>query len=378
MGMTPADSERAPMVEQRPLALDLEQPEAASLWDASPPGTLGQEAALWRNWTHSKPPAMGTEEEDAGREHDAGGACLPPHRGLHLDDRPVSSGSPEEEEEEPSYPEPANSEEGTPGESSVDPAESLELPQLPSRAKEEVGEVVLATGESSLRTAPGQELLLTEGDPDGAECLCLLERKGLAPEGSQQEAPESSCCIQAEGSSSSEQECPICTEVYDGARRRPALLNCGHTLCGQCLHAIMEAASAADIGRVRCPICRQKTPMMEWEICKLQEELLLLSATPGPCLGPPAFQSLPARRPGFWGGLEHRFQVRFLTSRMMGFLPCLRYPPCLIGGLARLQRRCPWGYRLALLLLLGAEMLSLLLVFLPIVLLLLLFLILDK
>ncbi|TRZ12742.1 hypothetical protein HGM15179_014390 [Zosterops borbonicus] len=177
-----------------------------------------------------------------------------------------------------------------------------------------------------------------------------------------------------------EDECPICTEPYDQQRHRAAVLNCKHGLCRACLRHIMDTAAAAELGRVRCPICRQKTPMLEWEICKLQEELLLLHAQPG---SPGALVTsrppiLPPRRPGLAGALEHRFQVRFHTSRMFGCLPCVRYPPCLIRALARLERRCRCCYLLLLALLLAAEMLSLLLIFLPIVLMVMLFLILDK
>ncbi|XP_064027561.1 ring finger protein-like [Pogoniulus pusillus] len=177
-----------------------------------------------------------------------------------------------------------------------------------------------------------------------------------------------------------EDECPICTEPYDEQRHKPALLNCGHGLCRACLRAIMDAAGAADFGRVRCPICRQKTPMLEWEICKLQEELLLLHAQPSSpaALATPRPPALPPRRPGLAGALEHRFQVRFHTSRMFGCLPCVRYPPCLIRRLGWLQSRCRCCYLLLLALLLLAETLSLLLIFLPVVLMVLLFLILDN
>lgn len=177
-----------------------------------------------------------------------------------------------------------------------------------------------------------------------------------------------------------EDECPICTEPYDDQRHKPALLNCNHGLCRACLRAIMDTAAGAEFGRVRCPICRQKTPMLEWEICKLQEELLLLHAQPSPtsALAVPRPPVLPPRRPGLTGALEHHFQVRFHTSRMFGCLPCVRYPPCLIRGLGRLERRCRCCYLLLLALLLVAELFSLLLIFLPIVLMVLLFLILDK
>ncbi|XP_067417585.1 ring finger protein-like, partial [Emydura macquarii macquarii] len=191
------------------------------------------------------------------------------------------------------------------------------------------------------------------------------------------------CWVPAEAGSGGEEECPICTEPYDGGPHKPVPLNCGHVLCRHCLRAIMDAAGEAEMGRVRCPICRQKTPMLEWEICKLQEELLLLHQEPAPAslLVLPMAPVLPPRRPGLCGALEHHFQVRFHTSRtfrMFGCLPCVRYPLCLVSGLGRLERRCRCCYLLSLAALLAAETVSLLLIFLPIVLLVLLFLILDK
>ncbi|XP_053940287.1 ring finger protein-like [Cuculus canorus] len=204
----------------------------------------------------------------------------------------------------------------------------------------------------------------------------ILSLSGEEEETSSSEAVAEPCHVLA----GSEDECPICTEPYDDERHKPALLNCNHGLCRACLRAIMDTAASAEFGRVRCPICRQKTPMLEWEICKLQEELLLLHAQPGSsdALATPRPPALPPRRPGLAGALEHRFQVRFHTSRMFGCLPCVRYPPCLIRGLGRLERRCRCCYLVVLALLLAAEMLSLLLIFLPIVLMVLLFLILDK
>ncbi|GAB0198334.1 ring finger protein-like [Grus japonensis] len=204
----------------------------------------------------------------------------------------------------------------------------------------------------------------------------ILSLSGEEEETSSSEVVAEPCCVPA----GSEDECPICTEPYDDQQHKPALLNCNHGLCRACLRAIMDTAASAEFGRVRCPICRQKTPMLEWEICKLQEELLLLHAQPTSpgTLTTPRPPALPPRRPGLTGALEHRFQVRFHTSRMFGCLPCIRYPPCLIHGLGRLERRCRCCYLLVLVLLLVAEMLSLLLIFLPIVLMVMLFLILDK
>ncbi|XP_050783047.1 ring finger protein-like [Gopherus flavomarginatus] len=224
----------------------------------------------------------------------------------------------------------------------------------------------------------------SHGAPQGLPSLERTLSRSLSPPsaGAGDQALGSAaetCCAPGEAGST-EEECPICTEPYDSGRHTPALLNCNHVLCSDCLRAIMDRAGAADIGRVRCPICRQKTPMLEWEICKLQEELLLLHTQPAPAspLALPMPPPLPPRRPGLCGALEHHFQVRFHTSRMFGCLPCVRYPLCLVSGLGSLQHRCRCCYLLSLAALLAAETLSLLLIFLPIVLLVLLFLILEK
>ncbi|XP_048369085.1 ring finger protein-like [Sphaerodactylus townsendi] len=276
----------------------------------------------------------------------------------------------------------ALAEQGDPEQPPVHPKESSSaccpeehwIPSTAPQGEKEVMLAPLAVEEENYSIKVEQQLSLEE---NGTESEHLLDTRGCILRGEPGFVTQS-CCIQAEDDHVDEQECPICTELYDQDKRRPALLNCSHVLCGQCLRSIMEASSAADIGRVRCPICRQKTPMMEWEICRLQEEMLLMSSEQSPAVAPPTFIAFPARRPGVWGSLEHHFQVRFRTTRMVGFLPCLRYPTSLINRLGHLERHCRWGYRLALVGLLISEMLSLLLVFLPIVLLLLLFLILDK
>lgn len=315
------------------------------------------------------------EEEE--KEEEDGSEGKGPRSGLAANDL---SGS--REEEEPSIASLVwHPKEGL-GELGVDSGESLAPGRFSPVTEEACGTAGLAAlgpeeEEESCPLGNAPQLPLGE-EAEEMEGVCLLRSKALGPGRSAQGALAQSCCIQAEDPVGDEQECPICTELYDQDHRKPALLNCSHVLCGQCLQAILQAGSAADIGRVRCPICRQKTPMMEWEICKLQEELLLLSTAQVPASAPPAFSPLPPRQPGFWGGLEHHFHVRFHTSRVVGFFPCLRYPACLVGGLAELERRYPWCYRTALLALAAAEMLSLLLVFLPILLLLLLFLILDK
>ncbi|XP_037351276.1 ring finger protein-like [Talpa occidentalis] len=174
------------------------------------------------------------------------------------------------------------------------------------------------------------------------------------------------------------EECPICTEPYGPGAHRLALLNCGHGLCEGCLRRLLGTAPSVDLGRVRCPLCRQKTPVLEWEICRLQEELLRADGPPRPPRPPPPAPQRRGRGP--WGYLEHRYQFRFLVGPMGGrgclpFLPC---PPCLGTRLWALRERGPWARRLALLGLLGLELLGLLLVFTPLMLLGLLFMLLDR
>ena len=45
-------------------------------------------------------------------------------------------------------------------------------------------------------------------------------------------------------------ECPICADVFVN----PKLLQCGHTVCLQCLQQIIRGKLRGD--EVRCPICR--------------------------------------------------------------------------------------------------------------------------
>ncbi|XP_068409281.1 ring finger protein-like [Eschrichtius robustus] len=175
-----------------------------------------------------------------------------------------------------------------------------------------------------------------------------------------------------------EEECPICTEPYGPGEHCLALLNCGHGLCAGCLHRLLGATPSADLGRVCCPLCRQKTPMLEWAICQLQEELLQADGPQRPA--PAALPAPPRRGSGPWASLEHRYQLRFLPGPVgsRGCLPFLPCPPCLGSRLWALRERGPCARRLALLGLLALELLGLLLIFAPLVLLGLLFVLLDS
>ncbi|XP_045145276.1 ring finger protein-like [Echinops telfairi] len=200
----------------------------------------------------------------------------------------------------------------------------------------------------------------------------LLERQPLlgaaAAAGAAEEAP-----------GTDGEECPICTEPYAAiSERRLTLLNCGHGLCTSCLGRLLNAAPSADLGRVRCPLCRQKTPMLEWAICQLQEELLQADGPQRPAPATPP--QPPGRGRGLWAALEHRYQLRFLAGPVGGHgcLPCLPCPPHLGARLWALRERGPCARRLALLSLLALELLGLLLVFTPLLLLALLFVLLER
>ncbi|XP_043913872.1 E3 ubiquitin-protein ligase TRIM32 isoform X2 [Protopterus annectens] len=52
-------------------------------------------------------------------------------------------------------------------------------------------------------------------------------------------------------------ECPICMETFNEDQRRPKLLNCGHTICRQCLEKLV----ADSINGVRCPFCIKVTKL---------------------------------------------------------------------------------------------------------------------
>ncbi|XP_053552201.1 ring finger protein-like [Bombina bombina] len=161
-----------------------------------------------------------------------------------------------------------------------------------------------------------------------------------------------------------EKECPICTEHYDAGHHKQSLLNCRHTFCDNCIKTIMDKAGQADIGRVKCPICRQKTPILKWEIRKLQEQMM--DKDSNVCHHQVYIPtSEPIRRPGLCGALEFRFHQRFQT-RMLPFPPCLRYPICFINCMRALEGQCHFLYLCMLVILFLVESMCFLLLLLPI------------
>lgn len=65
-------------------------------------------------------------------------------------------------------------------------------------------------------------------------------------------------------------ECPICLETYNQDQLRPKLLQCGHTVCRQCLEKLL----ASTINGVRCPFCSKVSRMSS--ISQLADNLTVL------------------------------------------------------------------------------------------------------
>lgn len=65
-------------------------------------------------------------------------------------------------------------------------------------------------------------------------------------------------------------ECPICLETYNQEQMRPKLLQCGHTVCRQCLEKLL----ANTINGVRCPFCSKVSRMSS--ISQLADNLTVL------------------------------------------------------------------------------------------------------
>ncbi|XP_060746883.1 uncharacterized protein LOC132859921 [Tachysurus vachellii] len=171
-------------------------------------------------------------------------------------------------------------------------------------------------------------------------------------------------CLNQEPTDSAVDECPICTEPYRSkGDHSVALLNCDHTVCQRCLAIMLK--QAADCSRVQCPLCRQKTPLLQWQIHRHQEELIFSPS-------PQSFtsQAEPEVSTGICLTLGQHLLVRAETARICG---CFQYPRGLIQAIRRMQRRCRCCYVALLLMLYMVELSFLMLVFLPVLVLVLLF-----
>ncbi|XP_073496618.1 ring finger protein-like [Phyllobates terribilis] len=160
------------------------------------------------------------------------------------------------------------------------------------------------------------------------------------------------------------QECLICTELYDTTKHKQSLLNCNHVFCDNCIKTMVHTANRANLCRVTCPICRQTTPMLEWEVRKMQEQMM---ESGGVCAQQDYVPPQPlVRRPGLCGALEYRFHSRIQTGRLFLFPPCIRNPHRLMSRLTWLEHRCRCLYLFALVILLFAEFFCFTFLFLPI------------
>ncbi|TSK72145.1 hypothetical protein Baya_3129 [Bagarius yarrelli] len=174
-------------------------------------------------------------------------------------------------------------------------------------------------------------------------------------------------CLIQEPTNTVEDECPICTEPYHSHGDHSAvLLNCNHSVCQHCLAVMLK--QAADCFCVQCPLCRQKTPLLQEQIYRLQEDITF-------CSCPSNFSSLtPQSEPevgsGFCSTLEQYLLVRAETARVCG---CFEHPRGLIQAIRRMQSRHRCCYAALLVMLYMVELSFLMLVFLPVLVLVLLF-----
>lgn len=174
-------------------------------------------------------------------------------------------------------------------------------------------------------------------------------------------------CLNQEPADSTADKCPVCTEPYHSqGDHSVALLNCDHTVCQRCLASMLK--QTADCSRVQCPLCRQKTPLLQWQICRLQENNMFCPRPPELSSWTPQIE--PEVTTGFCSTLGQCLLLRAQSARVCG---CFEYPHGLIQAIRRMQRRYQCCCVSLLVMLYLLELSLLMLVFLPILVLVLLF-----
>ncbi|XP_057280703.1 E3 ubiquitin-protein ligase RNF182-like [Pezoporus wallicus] len=68
-----------------------------------------------------------------------------------------------------------------------------------------------------------------------------------------------------------ELECKICYSHYDARSRRPKVLGCGHRLCARCLRKMVPPGDASP-RQLRCPFCRQHSPVPGGDVQRLRDD----------------------------------------------------------------------------------------------------------
>ncbi|XP_062479869.1 E3 ubiquitin-protein ligase RNF182-like [Pezoporus occidentalis] len=77
-----------------------------------------------------------------------------------------------------------------------------------------------------------------------------------------------------------ELECKICYSHYDARSRRPKVLGCGHRLCARCLRKMVPPGDASP-RQLRCPFCRQHSPVPRGDVQRLRDDGAALALLTG-------------------------------------------------------------------------------------------------
>ncbi|XP_020566724.1 RING finger protein 186-like [Oryzias latipes] len=73
-------------------------------------------------------------------------------------------------------------------------------------------------------------------------------------------------------------ECKVCFNYFDLDRHIPKLLSCSHTFCRECLEKLHSLEGRG--WRIGCPVCRHRTPVREYQIQNLPDNVLLTDLLP--------------------------------------------------------------------------------------------------
>ncbi|XP_026082648.1 E3 ubiquitin-protein ligase RNF182-like [Carassius auratus] len=93
-----------------------------------------------------------------------------------------------------------------------------------------------------------------------------------------------------------EYECKICYNFFDLDRRAPKILECLHTFCEECLHALQLCEEGP--WRISCPVCRHRTPVPDNRIQNLPNNTKVTEDFPVYIDSNPVPQdALPSHRP---------------------------------------------------------------------------------
>lgn len=75
-----------------------------------------------------------------------------------------------------------------------------------------------------------------------------------------------------------EYECKICYNRFDLERHTPKQLSCSHSFCQECLETLHSREGQG--WRIGCPLCRHRTPLLEYKVQNLPNNNALIEALP--------------------------------------------------------------------------------------------------